>query len=57
MKKKQYQRPVIEKVDLRVTESVLTACKLSTAVLQPGHTESPKICTAGPVKCETTTGS
>lgn len=57
MKKKHYQKPLIKKVNLRVTESVLTACKLDVAALQPGHSSTPKICTAGPVKCSITVGT
>lgn len=38
MEKKRYQKPMIEKVNLRVTESVLTACKTSSSANQPGKT-------------------
>ena len=57
MEKKQYQKPVLEKVNLRVTESVLTACKTALKILQPGH--SSKACDASPAaaKCSTDTGS
>lgn len=60
MKKKQYQKPLIEKIDLKLTESILTNCKTSVAAIQATHTESPKACTAsaGPAgKCSTTAGS
>lgn len=36
MEKKQYQKPVMEKVNLRITESALTACKTSIRQQQPG---------------------
>lgn len=56
MEKKQYQKPVLEKVNLRVTESVLTACKTSIRITQPGGNN---ICSE-PVnnpKCSATQGS
>jgi len=54
-KKKQYQKPMIEKVNLRVTESLLTACKTTATVSQPGGTRP---CNAGGKNaCELDTGS
>ncbi len=54
-KKKQYQKPMLEKVNLRVNESVLQACKTATTVTQPGGTRP---CTSGGSKrCSTTIGS
>ena len=46
MEKKQYQKPQLKAVNLRVTESVLTACKTNLKIAQPGHTG--KICDASP---------
>jgi hypothetical protein len=40
MGKKQYQKPIVEKVNLRVTESVLTACKTTLKQVQPTVTNS-----------------
>ena len=48
MKKKQYQKPLLEKVSLKVTESILTACKTAVRTAQPGH--SNKACNASPPK-------
>lgn len=45
MEKKQYQKPVLEKVNLRVTESVLTACKTAERIVRPGRN---KACNASP---------
>ena len=54
-KKKQYQKPMLEKVNLRVNESVLQACKTLQTILQPGGTRP---CTSGgKSKCSTTIGS
>lgn len=46
MKKKSYHKPLIEKVNLRVTESVLLACKLVVASADP-TSGSNKACNAG----------
>lgn len=56
MKKKYYQKPLIEKVNLNVTESVLTACKLATASTDP-HNNASQSCTVGSSRCSTTEGS
>ncbi len=54
-KKKQYQKPMLEKVNLRVNESVLQACKTSGTVAQPNGTRP---CTSGGGnRCSTTVGS
>lgn len=54
-KKKQYQKPMLEKVNLRVNESVLQACKTSSSVQQPG---GARPCTSGGGnRCSTTIGS
>lgn len=54
-KKKQYQKPMLEKVNLRVNESVLQACKTGSTVPQPNGNRP---CTSGGGnRCSTTTGS
>ena len=54
-KKKQYQKPMLEKVNLRVNESVLQACKTSGTLVQPNGTRP---CTSGGgKKCAATIGS
>lgn len=55
MEKKQYRKPVLEKVNLRVTESVLTACKTIEAVAQPNATR--KCSAGGGNACQTIDGS
>lgn len=54
-KKKQYQKPIVEKVNLRVTESVLTACKTIDTITQPNATR--KCSAGGAAACKTTDGS
>jgi hypothetical protein len=58
MKKKYYRKPLMEKVNLRVTESVLTACKLTIASID-ANTGSTKHCTQGSptLHCKETQGS
>jgi hypothetical protein len=58
MKKKRYQKPLIEEVKLRVTESVLLACKLTIASTDP-NSGAGRSCAAGnPAnRCSTTEGS
>lgn len=58
MIKKEYQKPVIENVKLRVTESVLTACKLAVVSNDP-YSGSGKACSAGKPasRCQETAGS
>lgn len=53
MGKKQYQKPVVEKVNLNITESVLGACKTTIRTSQPGKANA--IC--GGNKCLATQGS
>lgn len=55
-KTKQYQKPLVEKINLRITESVLTACKTSFSAVQPKHDPAAAICTASPA-CKNDTGS
>jgi hypothetical protein len=55
-KTKQYQKPLVEKINLRVTESVLTACKTSLSAVQPKHNAPGNICTASPA-CKNDAGS
>lgn len=57
MEKKQYQKPQLKAVNLRITESVLTACKTAIKATQPGH--SAKACNASPAsgKCNLDVGS
>jgi hypothetical protein len=58
MKKKYYRKPLMEKVNLSVTESVLTACKLTTASVDP-NTGTTKTCAQGAPSghCQETEGS
>ncbi len=57
MEKKQYQKPQLKAVNLRITESVLTGCKTAIRTSQPGH--SNKACNASPAgsRCSTDVGS
>jgi hypothetical protein len=55
MEKKQYQKPVIEKVNLRITESVLTACKTNIRSTQPGKNNA--VCNQPAGQCSTDQGS
>lgn len=56
-RKKHYQKPVMKKVDLRVTESVLTACKTSSsAIVQPNGTKN-RACTHTQAQCVLDLGS
>ena len=55
-KRKPYKKPLVEKVNLRVGESVLQVCKTDIKIVQP--TKSPGGCAQGPPpKCEETVGS
>lgn len=58
MKKKRYQKPLIEEVKLRVTESVLLACKLASPSTDPSS-GAGRSCNAGNPgnRCVETTGS
>jgi len=54
-KKKQYQKPMLEKVNLRVNESVLLGCKTSLTQQQPNGNRP---CSAGgKAKCSVIEGS
>jgi hypothetical protein len=58
MEKKRYQKPMIEKVNLRITEAVLTACKTALKALQPSATTRTATCTAGGINaCRDAPGS
>ena len=59
MEKKQYQKPVLEKVNLRVTESVLTACKTDVKIVQPGGLGVSHVCNLVALAgiCQTSVGS
>lgn len=57
MEKKQYQKPLVNKVNLRITESVLTACKTNVAIVQPNSGTKLRICTQIQATCVSTLGS
>lgn len=57
MKKKHYQKPLIEKVNLKVTESILTACKLVTPMVQPNSAPRSRACDHHQANCLETVGT
>jgi hypothetical protein len=54
--KKSYQKPVVEKVNLRLEESVLTFCKTALNTIQPAATSNRK-CDHPASPCVDTIGS
>lgn len=48
---------MIEKVNLRITESVLTACKTNLSTVQPGKTTAVVCAVGAGNACKSTQGS